>query len=158
MGLRKHLIDIFNRVGDDKELLRLLYYPSDPLNPSKQDVQNLPDFHKIRTERIIRSPKTNDISTNNAICRVCMYMGNRTPNNQAYAHQDIVFDVYAHIDKYDINDARSLWICDRINELLSMERVTGIGKMLSDRMLIIGNPPSGYIGYKLIYTFGSPQK
>ena len=157
MNLRKNLIDVFNRIGNDKELLRLLYYPSDPLNPSKQDVHSLPDFQKIRSERIIRSPKTNDLTTKE-ICRICMYMGNRTPDNQAYADQDIVFDVYVHIDKYDINDARSLWICDKINELLSMERVTGIGKMLSNRMLIIGNPPSGYIGYKLIYTFGSPQK
>jgi len=158
MNLRKNLIDIFNHIGNDKELLRLLYYPSDPLNPSKQDVQSLPDFQKIRSERIIRSPKTNDLTVDKGICRICMYMGNRTPDNRAYADQDIVFDVYAHIDKYDINDARSLWICDKINELLSMERVTGIGKMLSNRMLIIGNPPSGYIGYKLIYTFGSPQK
>lgn len=159
MNLRKNLIDIFDHIGNDKDLLRLLYYPSDPLNPSKQDVQNLPDFQKIRAERIIRSPKTDDITTNNAICRICMYMGNRTPsNNQAYANQDIVFDVYAHIDQYDKNDARALWICDQINQVLSMERVTGIGKMLSDRMLIIPNPPSGYIGYKLVYTFGSPQK
>lgn len=157
MNLRKNLIDIFNRVGNDETLLRLLYYTSDPLNPSKQDVKSLPDFNSIRRERIMRSPKTDDLTTK-AICRLCMYMGNRTPNNQAYANQDIVFDVYAHIDQYDKNDARALWICDRINELLSMERVTGIGKMLSDRMLIIPNAPSGYIGYKLVYTFGSPQK
>lgn len=158
MNLRKNLIDIFNRVGNDKDLLRLLYYPSDPLNPSNQDVQKLPDFQKIRSERIMRSPKTDDLTTK-AICRICMYMGNRTPsNNQVYANQDIVFDVYAHIDQYDKNDARALWICDRINELLSMERVTGIGKMLSDRMLIIPNSPNGYIGYRLIFTFGSHQK
>jgi hypothetical protein len=157
MNLRKNLIDIFNRVGNDETLLRLLYYTSDPLNPSKQDVKSLPDFNSIRRERIMRSPKTDDLTTK-SICRLCMYMGNRTPSNQAYANQDIVFDVYAHIDQYDKNDARALWICDRINELLSMERVTGIGKMLSDRMLIIPNAPSGYIGYKLVYTFGSPQK
>lgn len=157
MNLRRNLIDIFNRIGDDEQLLRLLYYPYDPLNPSKQDIKSLSDFQNIRKQLIIRSPKTNDLTTVQ-ICRICMYMGNRSPDNQQYAHQDIVFDVYAHIDKYDINDARSLWICDRINELLSMERITGIGKMLSDRMMIIPNPPSGYIGYKLVYTFGSPQK
>jgi hypothetical protein len=155
MNLRKNLIDVFNHIGNDKELLRLLYYPSDPLNPSKQDVQDLPDFRNIRKERIMRSPKTNDLTTKE-ICRICMYMGNRdNTNNKKVAMQDIVFDVYAHIDKYDLNDARSLWICDRINELLHEEWVTGIGKMESYRNLIIGNPPTGYIGYKMIFTFGS---
>lgn len=157
MNLRKNLIDIFNRVGNDETLLRLLYYHSDPLNPSKQDVKSLPDFNSIRRERIIRSPKTDDLTTK-TICRLCMYMGNRSSINNRYADQDIVFDVYAHIDQYDKNDARALWICDRINELLSLEMITGIGKMLSDRILIIANPPSGYIGYKLIYTFGSAKK
>jgi len=156
MNLRKNLIDIFNHIGNDKELLRLLYYPSDPLNPSKQDVQSLPDFQKIRSERIIRSPKTNDLTVDKGICRICMYMGNRdNTSNKKVAMQDIVFDVYAHIDKYDQNDARSLWICDKINELLHEEWITGIGKMESYRSLIIGNPPSGYIGYKMIFTFGS---
>jgi hypothetical protein len=157
MNLRKNIIDIFNYIGNDKPLLRLLYYPSDPLNPSKQDVQSLSDFQNIRKQLIIRSPKTDDL-TNTQICRICMYMGNRSSINNRYADQDIIFDVYAHIDKYDKNDARALWICDRINELLSLERVTGIGKMLSDRMLIIANPPSGYIGYRLVYTFGSAKK
>jgi len=157
MNLRKNLIDIFTYIGNDEQLLRLLYYPSDPLNLSKQDVHNLPNFNDIRTERIIRSPKTNDLTTKE-ICRICMYMGNRSNINNRYADQDIVFDVYAHIDRYDKNDARSLWICDRINELLSLEIVTGIGKMLSDRMLVISSPPSGYIGYRLVYTFGSAKK
>lgn len=157
MNLRKNLIDVFNRIGNDETLLRLLYYPSDPLNHSKQDVKSLNNFQTIRSERIIRSPKTNDL-TNLQICRICMYMGNRSSLNNRYADQDIIFDVYAHIDQYDKNDARSLWICDRINELLSLEMVTGIGKMLSDRMLIIANPPSGYIGYRLVYTFGSAKK
>ena len=35
MELRKNLIDIYKVVGNDEELLRLLYYPTDPLSPSK---------------------------------------------------------------------------------------------------------------------------
>jgi hypothetical protein len=153
--LRQNLLDIFKHVGTDRELLRLLYYPSDPLDPSKQDVGNLPDFNSIRKERIIRSPKTNDLTTKE-ICRICMYMGNRdNTQNKKVALQDVVFDVYAHIDQYDKNDARALWICDRINELLHGEWITGVGKMESYRSLIIPNPPSGYIGYRMIFTFGS---
>lgn len=155
MRLRQNLIEIFNVIGNDKLLLRLLYYPSDPLNPSNPDVNSLPDFHVIRKERIIRSPKIDDLTTKE-ICRICMYMGNRdNTKNKKVAMQDVVFDVYAHIDRYDKNDARALWICDRINEILYDEWITGVGKMESYRSLIIPNPPSGYIGYRMIFTFGS---
>ncbi|KON87342.1 hypothetical protein AF332_11235 [Sporosarcina globispora] len=156
MELRKNLIDIFKVVGNDEELLRLLYYPTDPLNQSKQDVKSLPDYADIRKERIMRSPKTDDI-TNKEICRVCVYFGNRNNgrSNSHFAHQDVVFDIYCHIDKYDSNDARSLWIADRLNGILHDEHITGFSKTKSDQMFIIGNPPSGYIGYKYIYEFVS---
>lgn len=155
MNLRKNLIEVFNRVGNDEQLLRLLYYPSDPLNPSNQDVRSLSNFNLIRSERMIRSPKIDDIS-DKTICRICMYMGNRENTfNKSVAIQDIVFDVYAHIDQYDKNDARALWICDRIHEILYGEWITGVGKMESYRSLIIPNAPSGYIGYRMIFTFGS---
>ncbi|STO12868.1 Uncharacterised protein [[Flavobacterium] thermophilum] len=155
MNLRKNLIDILNRISNDETLLRLLYYPVDPLNTSKLDVKSLSDFSAIKKERIFLSPKTNDLN-DKAICRVCMYMGNRdNTQNKKVALQDVVFDVYAHIDQYDKNDARALWICDRINEILHDEWITGVGKMESYRSLIIPNAPSGYIGYRMIFTFGS---
>lgn len=156
MELRKNLIDIYKVVGNDEELLRLLYYPTDPLNPSNQDVKTLPDYQDIRKERIKRSPKTNDLTTDE-ICRICMYFGNRGNGrrNSHFASQDVVFDVYCHIDKYDENDARSLWILDKLSGLLHDKMITGFSKINSDNIFVIGNPPEGYIGYKYVFEFTS---
>lgn len=157
MNLRQDLIKISNVISNDKTLARLLYYDKDPLSPTKADVDTLPDYSAIRKSRILRAPKTDDITTQQ-ICRVCMYMGNRyKTSNPKFSDQDLVIDVFVHIDKYDMNDARALWICDRINELLSYQPVTSGWKMLSDKMMIIGNVPDGYIGYKLIYSFSSER-
>jgi hypothetical protein len=155
MNLRQNLIDIFNVVGNDKPLMRILYYDKDPLNPLKADVDTLPDYQTIKKTRIMRSPKSDDITTQQ-ICRVCMYMGGRVGQfNKQTATQTIQFDVFVHVDKFDLNDARSLWICDRIAEILQNQNITGMGKMDSDKVLPIGNCPTGYIGYKMIFTFGS---
>jgi hypothetical protein len=158
-SLAKNLVDTFKVVGNDNELLRLLYYPSDPLNTDKAEVKDLVDFQDIRKDRIIRAPKTNDIQNDNdkEICRICMYFGNRDNTSSAtkFAFQDVVFDIYVHIDTFEINDGRSLRIADRLNKLLHNQSITGFSNMKSDRMFIIGNPPSGYIGYKYIYEFVS---
>ncbi|MEH7116037.1 hypothetical protein V7128_01260 [Neobacillus vireti] len=156
-NLSKNLIDIFKVVGNDKELLRLLYYTSDPLNPTKPEVIDLEDFQEIRRERIVRAPKTNDIQDDSTIeiCRICMYFGNRSNTGSAtkFAYQDVVFDIYVHIDAFEVNDARSLRITDRLNKILHNQSITGFSSIKSDRMFIIGNSPSGYIGYKYIYEF-----
>nr|BDD47806.1 hypothetical protein 7 [Bacillaceae bacterium] len=160
MSLAKHLIDMFKSMGNDNELWRLLYYKGNPLDPNLTEVKLRSDYVSViePQERIIRSPKTDGLS-NTPICRICMYLGNRTPSsNQKYPDQDIHFDIYAHIDEYDKNDARALMICDRIDELIGAKRITGIGKVEPRRFYIIGNAPSGYIGYKVVYTFGSEEK
>lgn len=156
--LAENLVDIFKIVASDKELLRLLYYPSDPLNSSKPEVSDLSNFLDIRNERIIRAPKINDIQNddNKKICRICMYFGNgANTSNERVDDQDVVFDIYTHIDTYEINEARSLKIIDCINKLITLKNITGFGKMRSSRRFIIGNPPNGYLGYKITFTFGS---
>ena len=157
MNLRQDLINVFKAIKEDDQIARLLYYDKDPLNTSKAEVNTLSDYQSIMKSRILRSPKTDDISTQQ-ICRICMYMGNRRGqfNKQAIT-QDVVIDVYAHIDKFDMNDSRSLWICDRVAEILHDQRIAGMGKMDNAAGGLIGNPPSGYIGYKMIFTFGSSK-
>lgn len=155
LNLRQNLIDIFKYVAFDEPLNRMLYHKIKPLDISNPDVTSMKDFPKIQDERIIRSPKTSGL-TDNPICRICMYIGARTNQyNMKMANQDIVFDVYAHIDEFDSKDARSLMICDRINEIIQGKHITGVGKMESYKMFIIGNAPSGYIGYKMVFSFGS---
>lgn len=153
--LAQNLVDIFKVVANDEELLRLLYYADNPLSADKTNVKDLPDFYEIRNKLIIRAPKTNDI-VNEKICRICMYFGNGSnTSNERVDNQDIVFDIYTHIDTYEVNEARSLMIIDKINELIALRNITGFGKMRTSRRFIIGNPPSGYLGYKITFTFGS---
>lgn len=156
MNLRQNLVDLFKVVAEDEELYRLLYYPDEPLDASNPDVKSLDDFAEIKKERLMRSPKSPDLS-NEPICRVCMYLGNReiARTNTQFSHQDVVFDIYVHVDEYEINDARSLWIADRLNALIHDKSITGFSKTKTDRMLLIANAPNGYIGYKCIYTFVS---
>ncbi|MGX2959492.1 hypothetical protein JNUCC23_09515 [Peribacillus sp. JNUCC 23] len=156
MQLAQNLIDTFKVVTNDDEIWRLLYYTNDPLNPSKTEVRDLPNFDdQIKKDRIMRSPKTSDLTYENGICRICMYFGNRGKTRSApyFSTQDIVFDIYAHIDSYDMYDARSLLISDRLSKILHNKNITGFSKLQSDRMMIIGNAPNGYIGYKWIYEF-----
>lgn len=156
--LAENLVDIFKVIANDNELLRLLYYPSDPLNSNKSEIKDLPDFDEIISNSIIRAPKINDIQNEDTkkICRICMYFGNgNNTSNVRVDDQDVVFDVYTHIDTYEINEARSLKIIDRINKLITLKNITGFGKMRSSRRFIIGNPPNGYLGYKITFTFGS---
>lgn len=158
--LADNLVDFFKVINADNHLWRLLYYPTDPLNPTKAEVRTLPDFNStdplknISKTRIVRAPKTDNLTTQ-PICRLCMYFGNGDSLNRAVSDQDVIFDVYAHIDTFEINESRSLKIIDRLNKLLNESKVTGVGKIQSGRRFIIGSPPAGYIGYKVIYTFGS---
>lgn len=153
--LRENLIDIYNHIKNDDTLMRLLYYKDNPLDPSLPNFNQIDGYQSIRSNLLLRSPKTNDL-TSSPICRVCMYFGNRKNNgNKKVANQDIIFDVYVNIDVYDSKDVRSLWICDRITAIMNDQRVTGVGDMLSENNYIIGNPPEGYIGYKLVFSFGS---
>lgn len=155
--LAENLVDIFKIIAKDKKLLRLLYYSSNPFDPSLPEVDTLEDFLAIKKERILRAPKSEDLTTKD-ICRICMYFGNgNNTSNERVDDQDIVFDIYTHIDTFEINEARSLKIIDQINSLINFQYVTGIGKMRSSRRYIIANPPNGYIGYKVVYTFGSSK-
>jgi hypothetical protein len=157
--LADNLVDIFKVIANDPILLRLLYYPSDPLNPVKAEVNTLPDYSQIRKSRIIRAPKTDDITpSSEKICRVCMYFGNGSnTSNERVDDQDVVFDIYTHIDTYEMNEARSLKIIDRINSLLTFKHITGVGKMRASRRYIISGSPTGYIGYKIVFEFGSSK-
>lgn len=164
MRVRQNIIDFYNHLISDEELLRLLVYEpqtynDNPLDLNKPNIIGHTNQWTWIDDRVKMSPKINDLSTK-PICRVCLYLGHRSNSkgNSNIASQDVVFDVYVHIDKFDVIDVRSLWICDKINELMSDQWITGIGKVKSSQNYIITNPPDNYIGYKLIFTFGSAKK
>ncbi|MER2456452.1 hypothetical protein ABS751_00780 [Bacillus subtilis] len=161
----EQMTKVFRLVMDDVELNRLLYYKTDPLSPSHPDVQSLENYYDSTNDSpaIIntifkRAPKTDDLS-DSPLCRMCVYLGNALPKPSSQSvmllDQDLMIDVFTHINTFEETEFRNLKINDRINKLLFNQNFAGIGKTSSYKRLLITNPPDGYLGYKLIYTFGA---
>jgi hypothetical protein len=160
MNMRGNLMDIYTILTTDETLLRLLYYSAtslddSPLSVTKANILDKSTSAKwdIIEELIKKTDKTNDLTVESR-CRVCTYMGNRrSTNNNAVANQQVVFDIYVPIEWDDV-DFRINWICNSINDLFGGQKITGLGKTENAIGLKI-TAPSGFIGYRLIYDFGS---
>ena len=170
MGMYENFLDFLKLLRNDEILLRLLYYaPEDIVNKIPDPLSSsLPDILKmdaktrnqIRNDHIMKSSKTDDFETKK-ICRIYIYAGNRIPerdrnNSYLMAEQQIKIDVIVHND-FENEDVRMERILDRLNELLCLNRITGIGKtdFVDGRPI---NAPKDYIGYQVIYKFGSTKK
>ncbi|MCY9273585.1 MULTISPECIES: hypothetical protein [Bacillus] len=163
----EQMTKVFRLVMDDVELNRLLYYKTDPLSPSHPDVQSLENYYDSTNDSpaIIntifkRAPKTDDLS-DSPLCRMCVYLGNALPKptNQSFMllNQDLMIDVYTHINTFEISEYRSLKIIDRVSKLFFNKNIAGFGVTVDYRRLLISNPPDGYLGYKMIFTFGASK-
>jgi len=165
MNMRKNVIDIYNSIINNEDILRLLIYtpidlknPDDPLDPNKPNIldMNAEEKFDLIDKHVLKTPKTSELTVENRICRLCMYPAKRRSGNSSYAmaDQDIVFDIYVHYD-IDHADLRMAWICDYINNFVYNSRITGIGSIRFFDGNAIFNAPKGYSGYSLIYRFGS---
>lgn len=164
MSMYQNFIDISNVLNSDEQLNRLLYYPPansvnnipDPLDPSLPNILDIDTNSSIRSERILLTPKSDDLTTQ-SICRILLYPGNRTTTTDyLMAGQQMVIDILCHFD-YENGDIRSTRISDRLNELFCLNNVTGIGKTDYVRGNQIG-APMNYVGYRHIYEFWSFKK
>lgn len=166
MGMKKNLDDIYRLFLNDEELLRLLHYKPeslldnrpDPLSDTLPNIleMSIDELWPIRDKCIMRTSKSDDL-VGDSVCRIYLYAGRRRPQSGNFhaATQEIIVDVLCHED-YE-KDSRSSWISDRINDLLCLERVTGMGK--TD--YVSGNPisaPAQYAGYQQVYVVGSTKK
>ena len=92
----------------------------------------------------------------NEFTRICFYTGGRYgTKNKSTSKQDIIFDVYIPIS-WDEIDLRLAWVCDRIFDILFDKKITGLGKIGSSKSAPL-SAPSKYVGYRLIFEFGSPN-
>jgi hypothetical protein len=167
MGMKKNLDDIYRVFLNDEELLRLLHYKPESLRDSRPDPlsnelpsildMDIDQLWDIRDECIMRTSKSDDLA-DKSICRIYLYAGRRRPQSGNFhaATQEIIVDVLCHED-YE-RDSRSSWISDRINDLLCLERITGMGKTDYVSGIPIGNTPSQYVGYQQVYIVGSTKK
>lgn len=167
MGMYDNFKDILNVLYFDEELLRLLYYPPadlannipDPLDDSLLNINDMSIEQQwdIRNDRIMLTPRTSDLEST-PICRLLLYAGRRKPTNGNYlmAKQQFVIDVLCHND-FENKDIRSTRISDRLNKLLALQHITGIGKMdYADGGQMKGAPEQ-YVGYTHVYEFGSTK-
>lgn len=164
MGMRDNLRDILNVFRHDEELLRLLHYLpksivngiKDPLDKSLQNVLDADEDWSIRDNVIVPKYKSSDLE-GIAICRINVYAGNREPTSHNYqlADQDLIIDVFTH-DSYE-KDYRSLWISDRLNQLLIDTRNTGVTKIKYGAGRRI-DAPSEYSAYRHFYSFESAKR
>lgn len=157
MRTTEYLVKFFNTLAQDETLKRLLIYKpknslDDPLDKAKPNIGM--DWNKI-DDVIIKSPKTDELSKK-PMCRICMYLGyNVTTNNAKVNTQDMMFDIYVHIEGFDEVDFRLAQIRDRLNDLLQDKRIAGANKTTLRTGFPLANPPSGYAGHRMIYKFGS---
>lgn len=159
-------LDIYTSISDilirDEQLMRLLVYKPedenseryipDPLDPSLENIVNLEDdrYWEYAEDRVVLGEKTSDLIEKD-ICRIYIYEGRRRPvfNSFIVANQEICIDVFVH-ESYD-KDMRISRISDRVNELIALEKVAGIGKVDYKA----GNPreaPTHYRRYLHLYN------
>lgn len=170
-GLRKGSMrlffnNIYTKLRQDEELMRLLHYkPSDytlkrpgPLDTSLPDIvnENNDEYWDIVDMTIRKAVKTTEIQEK-GICRLYLYAGRRRSRFENYlvVDQEVVIDVLVH-EVFDKDD-RLNWIIDRINELVALERIAGVGKL----EFVAGNgrkAPTGYSKYELMYKFTEGKK
>lgn len=162
-SMREVLNSVYQKLINDEELLRLLWYlpksrvNKDPLDKTLKNVKTLPEYWDIVNERILLTEKVDDIA-NNQLCRIYITSGRRRPNGVSYmvANQQIKLRIFVH-ESYG-QDLRLDWISDRISELLTLEHLVGaIGKL----DYVGGNPlnaPLQYTGYEHIFEYATGKK
>lgn len=167
MKMRENMQDIYKVFTESEQLLRLLFYKptnalDDPLSTSKPNILDMPPLEKweIISDRIKTVPKVDDLDVEPK-CRLLFYPGNRRKTgNYAVSDQDIIIDILVHFDYEDV-DQRLEWICDIVNDLLYNIRITGTHKFTYGGGypgIYLKDTPQSYVGYRLIYSFGSVNK
>jgi len=166
MGMKQTIDDMYDCLVKDESLLRLVYYPPekygvspDPLDSSLEDILNkdISERWDIIDKHILLSSKSSDLVEEN-ICRIYVHLGNRIPSTNGsfkVATQEVHIDILTH-ESYEY-DSRIARICDRINELLIHNRITGLGMVEYVRGL--PHPaPQTYSGYRQTYKVGNTKK
>lgn len=160
MKMRENLQSIYKVLTTNEKLLRLLHYTStdwndSPLDETKPNILDIPIEQKwaIINDKIKTTNKTDGLDTENKN-RILFYPGSRkSTGNYLVADQDVIFDILVH-QSFDEVDLRLSWITDTLNDIISHQNIVGIGK-IKNKMGGQISSPQGYIGYRLVYSFGS---
>ncbi|MCM3387331.1 hypothetical protein M3649_04180 [Ureibacillus chungkukjangi] len=162
-SMREVIGNVYQRLINDEELLRLLWYKprnsvnKDPLDTSLPNIIDSDDYWDIVNERVLLTNKTDDLE-GKELCRLYISSGQRRANgrNDYMATQRIIIDSFVH-EVYQ-GDLRSEWILDRLLQLLALEYVEGsLGKfdyVKSDP----ANAPSQYQRFVHYFEYNDMRK
>lgn len=161
--MREVINSIFNILINDEQLLRLLWYKpksktgNDPLDSSLPNILEMNDYWDIVNHRIMLVDKINDLEAD-PLCRIYISAGRRKPKFENYlmATQEIGISILTHED-YEV-DMRSIWISDRLNELLSLEYITGAIGRLDYKSGSPYDAPLQYRQYTHVYEYTTDKK
>lgn len=157
-SMRQVLEGFYQKLINDEELLRLLYYyPEDETRPSPLS-KELPDiigsdiYWDVVDERILDVEKDSDLK-DKPLCRIYITPERRRSvfGNYLQAKQGVEVAVFVHED-YS-TDKRIEWISDRVFEILSMARINGAFGMIE---YVKGDPwvaPVQYQQYKHVFEY-----
>ena len=163
-SMREAINSVYQILVNDEELLRLLWYlPKritgvDPLSPTIPNIKTMSNYWDIVEQRIMLVEKINDLEET-PLCRLYITAGRRRGvfSNYLLATQEIAINLYTHED-YEV-DMRSVWISDRINELLALQK--DVNGVIGQIDYVAGNPrvaPIQYKRYEHIYEYTTGKK
>lgn len=160
--MRENIQDIYKVLTSSETLLRLLHYiPEDksdlPLDPEKQNILDMDELEKWKIiESLIIPTEKSDSLLTEPKCILFFYPGQRkSTGNYLAAKQAIFFEWYVPYTT-EILDQRMEWIADTINDLVFNKSITGLNKIKHEFGGRV-QAPNGFVGYSLIYSFGSGQ-
>lgn len=176
--LRENLRKAFVRLLSNNKLMRLLHYNVDnpeqnPLNSDdpkyKDEVYQLEGYNDILKNILVLGDKTNDLSLETVLRRICLYAGGRSPYkdlsnvtglmtpNMLVSRQMYVVDVYSDIPTHNI-DLRLDWLGEEVINSLQGYNLDQYTKLIFREGAPIFNTPTNYMGYRWIFELTMSQE
>lgn len=160
MKMNTYLMNIDKILRFDDELWKLMYYRSTNSTDDPLDKESIFDLDMVETAKIINhrlkyTPTIKGLDEDK-VCRIFYYPSRRRlgSGNWMKSDQDVTVDIFVPGEFNDV-DMRLSKICDRVNELLFNSKVSNLGKteIRDAREIILDD--IGYMGYRMVYSFGS---
>ena len=153
--LNKNLMDVLDTLITSQNLCKLLSFPID--NPLAQS--DIADTSTLLFTKIFPIPKLPETSDNvqtakGSLLTVVFDEIRKTSGNLAFKDSILCFNVYCHIDLWQMKNTgqlRPYAIMHEIDMLFNQQRIVGIGKTQFIKSRIVASDVSN-LGYKLEYN------
>ena len=156
----KALMEVYRKTLEDKDIAKLLYYPStsfedDPLGKADLTVQVASKhIKKIPSDYIIDIISDDTDSVKRGYITVFMDDYNKMDNPYASA-PSVRIEIYIPIRGFEEYQYRTAAIVRILNNTFMQKKIEGsLGKLILDSSYNISRPADGYMGYAHIFSAG----